>query len=82
MRFSPKTVGVAAAILTVAIWTSFIMIARATAHRKLTPLHGNLLTGLTRVTIDTLFGVQQQARRALIAPDLIAYDAHPIWAKT
>ena len=38
MRFSPKTVGVAAAIVTVAIWTSFIVIARATAHRNLTPL--------------------------------------------
>lgn len=43
MRFSPKTVGAAAAILTVAIWTSFIMIARATAHRKLTPLDIDLL---------------------------------------
>ena len=38
MRFSPKTVGVLAAIVTVAIWTSFIVIARATAHRNLTPL--------------------------------------------
>ncbi len=38
MRFSPKTVGVLAAIVTVTIWTSFIVIARATAHRGLTPL--------------------------------------------
>ncbi len=38
MRFSPKTVGVVAAIVTVAIWTTFIVIARATAHRNLTPL--------------------------------------------
>jgi drug/metabolite transporter (DMT)-like permease len=38
MRFSPKTVGVLAAIITVTIWTSFIVIARATAHRSLTPL--------------------------------------------
>lgn len=38
MRFSPKTVGVLAAIVTVTIWTSFIVIARATAHRSLTPL--------------------------------------------
>lgn len=38
MRFSPKTVGMAAAIVTVAIWSSFIVIARATAHRNLTPL--------------------------------------------
>lgn len=38
MRFSPRTVGIAAAIVTVTIWTSFIVIARATAHRGLTPL--------------------------------------------
>ncbi len=38
MRFSPKAAGVLAALVTVAIWTSFIVIARATAHRGLTPL--------------------------------------------
>lgn len=43
MRFSPKTVGVLAAIVTVAIWTSFIVIARATAHRNLSPLDISLL---------------------------------------
>lgn len=43
MRFSPKTVGVLAAIVTVTIWTSFIVIARATAHRSLTPLDISLL---------------------------------------
>jgi drug/metabolite transporter (DMT)-like permease len=43
MRFSPKTVGVLAAVVTVAIWTSFIVIARATAHRNLTPLDISLL---------------------------------------
>jgi len=43
MRFSPKTVGVLAAIVTVAIWTSFIVITRATAHRNLSPLDISLL---------------------------------------
>jgi drug/metabolite transporter (DMT)-like permease len=37
MRFSPRAVGVAAAIVTVVIWTSFIVIARASAGRTLTP---------------------------------------------
>ena len=38
MQFSKRTTGIAAAIITVAIWTSFIIIARAMAHKTLTPL--------------------------------------------
>ncbi len=34
---SPKTVGVSAAVITVAIWTSFIIIGRASASHTLTP---------------------------------------------
>ena len=34
---SPRTVGLAAAVVTVVIWTSFIVIARALAQRSLTP---------------------------------------------
>ncbi|MBE2261419.1 MAG: DMT family transporter [Burkholderiaceae bacterium] len=37
MRFSPRTIGIAAAVVTVVIWTSFIVIARASAARTLTP---------------------------------------------
>jgi drug/metabolite transporter (DMT)-like permease len=37
MQISKRTVGIAAALITVAIWTSFIVIARAMAHRTLTP---------------------------------------------
>ena len=37
MRFSPRTVGLAAAVVTVVIWTSFIVIARASAQRTLGP---------------------------------------------
>ena len=36
-RVSPRAKGMAAAIVTVAIWTAFIVIARAYAHRGLTP---------------------------------------------
>lgn len=40
MRFSPKTIGTAAAVTTVVIWTSFIVIARASAD----PSRGATLT--------------------------------------
>jgi drug/metabolite transporter (DMT)-like permease len=42
MRLTPKTVGLAAAAITVVIWTSFIIIARASAD----PARGALLTPL------------------------------------
>ena len=38
MQFSKRSIGIASAIITVAIWTSFIIIARAMAHKTLTPL--------------------------------------------
>lgn len=41
-RFSPRTVGVAAAVVTVLIWTSFIVIARASND----PARGGVLTPL------------------------------------
>jgi len=36
-KLSPRTVGILAAVITVAIWTSFIVIARAAALRNMTP---------------------------------------------
>lgn len=39
-RFSPRTIGIAAAVVTVIIWTSFIIIARASAD----PARGGTLT--------------------------------------
>jgi drug/metabolite transporter (DMT)-like permease len=38
MRLSPRAAGLAAAVVTVLIWTSFIVIARASAAHSLTPL--------------------------------------------
>jgi len=38
MRFSPKSVGIFAAIVTIIIWTSFIVIARLMALKSLPPL--------------------------------------------
>ena len=37
MQLSKHTIGIAAAIITVTIWTGFIVIARAMSHRTLTP---------------------------------------------
>ena len=37
MRFSPRAVGLASALVTVLIWTAFIVIARASAQRTLSP---------------------------------------------
>ena len=43
MRFSPRTIGLLAAVVTVTIWTGFIIIARASAQRTLTPFDIALL---------------------------------------
>lgn len=43
MRFSPRTTGLLAAVVTVTIWTGFIIIARASAQRTLTPFDIALL---------------------------------------
>ena len=37
-RLSPKATGIAAAVVTVVVWTAFIIIARGSAARNLTPL--------------------------------------------
>lgn len=43
MPFSPRLLGLGAAAVTVAIWTSFIVIARASAAHTLLPLDLALL---------------------------------------
>ncbi|CAN7635630.1 DMT family transporter [Acidovorax sp. LjRoot194] len=43
MRFSPRAMGLLAAVVTVTIWTGFIVIARASAQRTLTPFDIALL---------------------------------------
>ena len=43
MRFSSRTIGLLAAVVTVTIWTGFIIIARASAQRTLTPFDIALL---------------------------------------
>lgn len=43
MRFSPRATGLLAAVVTVTIWTGFILIARASAQRTLSPFDIALL---------------------------------------
>lgn len=47
MHFSARTVGIIAAAVTVLIWTSFIIIARASAGHTLTPFDIALAPGLS-----------------------------------
>ncbi len=53
MRFSPRAAGLLAAVVTVTIWTGFIVIARASAQRTLTPFDIALLriTGASLVLL-------------------------------
>ncbi|MBU1444475.1 MAG: DMT family transporter [Gammaproteobacteria bacterium] len=37
-RFSPRAIGIASAVVTVLVWTGFIVIARASAGRSLSPM--------------------------------------------
>ena len=48
MRFSPKTIGAASAVITVVIWTSFIVIARATADAAPMVLGEKRMGGIIR----------------------------------
>lgn len=68
MRFPPKTIGIAAALLTVLIWSSFIVIARGTAHMNLLALDIVLARMLGAALVLAPWGwylVRRQRRVAL-----------------
>ena len=64
MRFSARTVGLAAAAITVLIWTSFIVIARASAAHTLLPLDIALLriVGASSVLLPWAWWLMRGAR--------------------
>ena len=66
MRFSSKTVGLASAVITVFIWTGFIVIARASASRGLLPLDIALarILGASAVLLPWAWWLMRPARRA------------------
>ena len=66
MRFSSKTVGLASAVITVFIWTGFIVIARASASRGLLPLDIALarILGASAVLLPWAWWLMRPARLA------------------
>lgn len=67
MRFSPRAIGLLAAVVTVTIWTGFILIARASAQRTLTPFDIALLriTGASLVLLPWGWWMVQRRAAAL-----------------
>ena len=65
MRFSSKTVGLASAVVTVLIWTGFIVIARASASRGLLPLDIVLarILGASAVLLPWAWWLMRPARQ-------------------
>lgn len=66
MRFSSKTVGLASAVITVFIWTGFIVIARASASRGLLPLDIAFarVLGASAVLLPWAWWLMRPARQA------------------
>ena len=66
MRFSSKTVGLASAVITVLIWTGFIVIARASASRGLLPMDIVLarIVGASAVLLPWAWWLMRPARQA------------------
>jgi drug/metabolite transporter (DMT)-like permease len=66
MRFSSKTVGLASAVITVLIWTGFIVIARASATRGLLPLDIAFarILGASAVLLPWAWWLMRPARQA------------------
>jgi drug/metabolite transporter (DMT)-like permease len=66
MRFSSKTVGLASAVITVLIWTGFIVIARASASRGLLPLDIALarILGASSILLPWAWWLMRSVRQA------------------
>jgi drug/metabolite transporter (DMT)-like permease len=66
MHFSSRTVGLIAAFVTVLIWTSFIVIARASASHHLLPLDIVLarIVGASSILVPWAWWLMRPARRA------------------
>ena len=64
-RFSPRAIGIGAAVVTVLVWTAFIVIARASAARSLSPLDLALarLCGASVVLVPWGVWLVMKARR-------------------
>jgi len=76
-RPSPRALGIGAAIVTVAVWTGFIIIARASAGRSLTPLDIAFarICGAALVLLPWGAWLVMRARRAGARPGHTAFGA-------
>ena len=77
MRHSPRTVGIAAAVVTVAIWTGFIVIGRASAGGTLLPFDIALLRILGASVVLLPWG-WWLARRPGATPSLAGFSPLPL----
>jgi drug/metabolite transporter (DMT)-like permease len=87
MRFSPRAQGLLAAIVTVTIWSGFIVIARASAQRTLLPLDIALLRILGASLVLLPWGWwmvrQRQAKQPSAASDSSLWGLSPLpWRAT
>lgn len=81
MRFSPRTLGLLAAVVTVVIWTGFIVIARASAQRTLTPFDIALLriTGASLVLLPWGWWMVRRRRAGLGAQSSAQAPGSSLW---
>ncbi|MDO5624497.1 MAG: DMT family transporter [Pseudomonadota bacterium] len=79
MHSSPRAVGIAAAVVTVAIWTGFIVIARASAAHTLLPLDIGLLRILGAAAVLLPWGLWlTRGRRDAVASSLGGLSPLPL----
>ncbi len=68
MAFSKQTIGVAAAIVTVSIWVSFIVVARAMAHKTLTPFDIGFVRFIAAALVLVPWGIYLVRKQRLENP--------------
>jgi len=79
MRLSPRATGIAAAVVTVAIWTGFIVIGRASAGRTLLPFDIGLLRVLGASAVLLPWGWWlTRGRRGAGASSLLGFSPLPL----
>ncbi len=76
-RLSPRTIGIGAAIVTVVVWTAFIVVARASAGRTLTPFDIAFarILGASLVLLPWGAWLVHNARRAGARPGQAGYGS-------
>lgn len=83
MRISPRALGVLAAVLTVAIWTGFIIIGRASAARTLTPFDIGLLRILGASLVLLPWGLYLTRRNSTAKASSSLWGLSPLpWRQT